>query len=508
MTRRLVARSFLALSGLLCASTTPALSQNATNYHVLNNGPDATLIGVGAGGSQTAADGLGVYVPGEDLRGSLLADIDGSGPLEPQFSYRITSFSESVCLFGPGTSGQTELRFPGIYFFELDGLNPNQPAVFTQPLCSPPISASFLPYGLGPHSSVSFVAATVSALGPVHGVMLPDNGLVAGTGQATLVFAASIQTPPIPPGCVYLQLFLPSALGLVDGLDGLWRYTVNSDDGNQYWQLSLDEMNLWQSNSVPLDNGATQATALFSVVDYALLLTSNEANTHAILAPHGILQAGPYYDQTENMVGGGAPNFGFDVGRGSRAVSFSGLGGVKVPASLGGLGSGAQDPAYGPGGTVPTLGFATWDNKPNSGLGGLGSQRVTWVSVDLAQIAGVAPSPGVTKLGGTVRLPVETLGFIQPVTRALLPVLQHETKAAPTGWPHPHGLAGGTVPQIAGGSAQIALAALAPRVPCNLGIPVNVQYGTTGLNTAPPPALTFDPSVADLSGRKELYLFR
>jgi hypothetical protein len=502
----------VACLGIVLAPT-HAVAQNGSNYHVLDNGPDAALIGIGAGGTQTALDGIGTYVSGEDLRGSILVDPDGNGPLGSQFCYRNVSFTESVCIFAPGTSGQLKLDFPGVYFIELDGLNPNKPVVFTRPVCSTPILASFIPYGTGPSSTVSFVAAAVSALGPAHTLLVPDNGLVAvlGGGTASLIAAGSGTLGPIPsPGCYEVQFsWQASALPFLDGIDGLWHYAVNSADGNQYWQMSVDEMNLWQSNSVLLDGGATQAASFFSVTEYGFLLSSMEANTHAILAPHGILQAGPYYHQTENMVGGGAPNFGFDVGRGSRAVSFGGLGGVKVPAGLGGLGNGAQDPAYGPGGTVPTLGFATWDGKPNSSAAGFGSKRITWVSLDLAQIGAAAPSPGVTKLGGKVRLPVETLGFIQPVTLVHLAIFQHETKVPPSGWPHPHGLSGfPSPPIIAGGSAQVSLAALAPKVPCNAGIPVNLQYGTTGLKPTAPFALTFDPNVADISGRKELYLFR
>ena len=500
-----------AVLGVVCASAETA-AQNGSNYHVLDNGPDAALIGVGAGGGQTALDGLGTYVPGEDLRGSILVDPDGNGPLAPQFCYRNVNFTESVCLFGPGTSGQIKLVFPGIYFIELDGLDPNKPVVFTRPVCSTPILASVIPYGTGPSSTVSFLAAATSALGPTHTVLVPDNGLVTvlGGGTATFIAGGTGTLGPVPSGCYEVQFtWLASALPFLDAIDGLWHYAVNSPDGNQYWQMSVDEMNLWQSNSVQLDGGATQAAGFFSVVDYALLLSSLEPNTQAALAPHGLLQAGPYYHQTENMVAGGAPNFGFDIGRGSRAVSFTGLGGVTVPAGLGGLGAGAQDPAYGPGGTVPTLGFVTWDNQYYGGPGGFGSKRITWVAVDLAQLAGQAPSQGATKGGGTVRLPVETLGFIQQLTLTLLPVFQHETKVAASGWPHPHGISGFPMPiYVAGGSLQVPLSALAPKVPCNVGLPLNLQYGTTGLNPEAPPALTFDPNVASLSGRKELYLFR
>jgi hypothetical protein len=87
-------------------------------------------------------------------------------------------------------------------------------------------------------------------------------------------------------------------------------------------------------------------------------------------------------------------------------------------------------------------------------------------------------------------------------------VFQHTTKVAPSGWPHPLGMTPFPGTDVAGGSIQVSLAALAGQVPCNLGLPLNVQYGTTGRNPSAPPALTFDPSVADISGRKELYLFR
>src|SRR5678816_3887111 len=137
----------------LACATASAAAQNGSNYHVLSNGPDAVLIGVGAGGTQTAQDGLGTYVPGEDLRGSILTDPDGNGPLPPQFCYRGVSFSEGVCLFAPGLSGQIKIQFPGVYFIELDGLHPNSPVVFTRPVCSTPITASVIPYGTGPSST-------------------------------------------------------------------------------------------------------------------------------------------------------------------------------------------------------------------------------------------------------------------------------------------------------------------------------------------------------------------
>src|SRR5262245_36458065 len=97
----LVARfrlSFVVVVAAAASMASPAVAQNGSNYHALCNAPDAVLLGVGAGGTQTAQDGMGTYIPGEDLRGSLLVDPDHNGPLPPHFSYRITHFTESLCV--------------------------------------------------------------------------------------------------------------------------------------------------------------------------------------------------------------------------------------------------------------------------------------------------------------------------------------------------------------------------------------------------------------------------
>jgi hypothetical protein len=525
----------VALTALALGSMGVVSAQNGTNYHVLCNNGDAAFIGVGAGGAQTAADGIGTFIPGEDLRGSLQADPDGGGPIPLQFCWRNTGFRESVCVFAPGTSGFLQIRFPGIYMVELAGAVPNPapganlPKVFTRPTCKTPITASFIAYGTGPSSTASFVATTSSAFGPTQTIILPNDGLTP-TGQggtATLVQGFAGQLPASPTGNLpsagcYVVQFVPvaSAVPYLDKIDGIWHYAMNSDDANQYWVVSDDEMQLWQSQTLSTDGGLTALPAFFSVVDYDLLLASLEANTTAIIAPHGIEQAGPYYAQTFNMTGGGGPNFGFDVGRGSRGVSFGGKGGVKVPAGLGGLGSGAQDPAYG-GGAVPfrnTLGFATWDNKPNIGVIGKGSDRLLWLGIDTAMLGGLGPcgnpgNPNITKLGGTVRLPVIGTGFMQAVTNSSLPTFIHTTKvAAGGGWPDPDGIPSGAfgVPAIAGGSIQVRVDNLVNKVPCTVGgtIPLNITYGTTGRNHFPPPTLTWDPSNADISGTKEVFLWK
>ena len=489
-------------------------AQNGTNYHVLHNGLDAFFTNIGAGGTQTTSDGIGQFTPGEDVRGSLQVDF---GTLGIQFSYRQAAFREARCVFTPGViSGQILLKMSGTYFIELAGLNANNNVVFNRPVCTTPIAASFLAYGVGPSSTVSFIAALTSALGPTQTVVLPDNGLVAGSGTATIVAGfTSVSANPLASGC-YISHFtwVPTALPFLDKIDGVWHYAVNSDDENQYWGFSIDEMNLTRSNTIATDAGVTALFQFPSVVDYGQQWASREASTLAVLAPHAVQQQGAYYTQTENMAGGGGPNFGFDAGRGSRAISFSGLGGVKTPPGFGGLGNGAQDPAYG-GGATRTLGFVTWDNKANNGAIPFGSGRITWLSIDLAQISGLGPqgspgNPNITKGGGTVRLPVVGTGFIQPVTSLALTIFQHSTKAAPSGWPDPDGAPSGFagVNPIAGGSIQFNVGPFVAKVPCNGSLPINLTYGTTGLNHFPPPALTWDPANADISGAKEIYLWK
>jgi hypothetical protein len=384
-----------------------------------------------------------------------------------------------------------------------------------------------MPYGVGPGASgFSFLVLAVSAVPFVppiaaHDIVAPDNGLINGSGTATLVAAAgNVQIPPgtgsVAPGFCYVVQFTwtASAVPYLDNIDAIYHWAVNSDDANQYWGMSDDEMNLWQAQTVISDAGLTAVPTFFSVLEYEFFWASREANTTAILAPNGIEQTGPYYTQTENMNGNGTPNGGFDVGRGSRAISFSGLGGVKVPPFLGGLGNGAQDPAYG---GVPlnvkTLGFATWDNKPNISVAGEGSGRITWVSVDLSQIGGGSPEtdPDITKVAGTVKIPVVGTGFIQPTTSLALSIFQHTTKASVSGWPDPDGFPGSGafgVPPIAGGSIQFNVGPFVNKVPCNIAVPINITYGTTGKDPFPPPTFTWDPASADISGSKELYLWK
>lgn len=499
----------VALSALALGTMGVVNAQNGTNYHVLNNNGDGAFVGIGAGGAQTATDGIGTYIAGEDARGAL--QVNFGGTLGVQFSYRNVAFRENACVFNAGVvSGQLLLDFAGIYFIELDGLNANIPVVFTAPKCVSPIAASFVAYGFGPASTVSFVALATSALGPTQTLLAPDNGFVAGSGTATLVGGGTGTLGPVGSGCYIVQFtWTASAVPYLDNMDAIWHYSVNSPDLNQYWIMSDDELNLHQALTVITDGGFTAVPGFFSVLDYDLGMATLDAVTAAAIAPAGVENNGPYYTQTENMTGVGGINGGFDVGRGSRAVSFLGLNGVKVPAGFGGLGNGAQDPAINA--TATTLSFVTWDNKPNVSLDGIGSNRVTWLSIDLPQVFGTSPEldPNITKAGGTVRIPVVGQNFLQPVTQLGLGIFLHTTNPAASGWPDPAGITSGAfgVPAIAGGSFTLGLATSVGSVPCNIGLPVNLTYGTSGSNPGFP-TLQWDPTVGDVTGTREMYLWK
>jgi hypothetical protein len=501
-----------AVLGAVCLCLLPgaARAQHGTNYHILSNGVDVMYGGVGAGPSQTKADGLGTWIAGEDLRGSHLLGATGD------FGYRLRGVREQVCI--PFISvGPISIKFGAILFVELDGLNAHAQAVFLNPACPSPGpsfplggSAGFIPYGVGPGSSSSFVVADLppgAGPSPSSAMLLPNNGLVPSSagGSAELVGAfPDIVLPMVSSAfCWGVQfMFIPTAIGLHDDIDGLWHYVINSEDGNQYWGFSDDELNLWQSNSVATDAGLTAVVTFPPNADYDLLLISAQPTTMATLAPVGVNLDGPYYTQTGNVQNeyGVAlnPNGGFDVGRGSSMISLSGTAGVPNPTT----GLGNQNASNNPG-KVPTLGFLTWDN----GGDGNGSVRLTWLSLDVLGAHGGDPASdvGLTQLGGTIRIPAVSSGFIQAITHATLPLYGHVTQA---GFPDPSSYVMGAfgVQGIAGASQQLPVGN--PPAAC-LGLAVNLTYGTsgrTGVLGAPGP-VTWDPAVADTSGTRELYIF-
>ena len=126
---------------------TSVAAQIARNYHVLTTDTDVIYIGVGAGGSTTAVDGIGTWVPGEDMRGSHIVAFSSD------FGYRNPVFRENACVtdFSPGTGA---INCRGLLFMEFDGMNGNRPAVFTKPFCTPGAASAFfssalVPYGGG-----------------------------------------------------------------------------------------------------------------------------------------------------------------------------------------------------------------------------------------------------------------------------------------------------------------------------------------------------------------------
>jgi hypothetical protein len=492
-----------------------AAAQNGTNYHVLSSDTDALYIGVGAGGSATGADGLGTWIPGEDQRGSNLIALFGGGS---DFAYRQPRWRENVCVFD-FAPGEGFIGFGGIIFIEFAGMNPNRPAVFSKPFCTPGAASAFfstagIPYGGGNPGFVTTVGDFLLSGLPSAGglpsssvILLPNEGLVGAgaTGGATLIAAAAANLGIASTGfCWGVQFsWLPSALTITDDSDGLWHYNINSPAENQYWMMSTDEINLWQSYTVGLSGGGTVAQGFLAQTDYQMLLTSVSPNTTVSLAPQGLAQSGFYYMQTENI--GFNPNGGFDVGRGSQAVSMSGLKGAINATSL----VGNQDPAgpvgIGAGPFLPTLGLVTWDNGGDLD----GSSRLGWLSLDFLGSFLAFPSSAYTDLtlfGGTVRAPIADAGDfgVGGLPSGLFGVFVHTTSLAPSGWPDAGGFSSGAfgVPPIAGGSIQLPMPVL-PAV-C-IGIPVIVTYGSSGLTDGG--GLTWNQDIAATSGSKELVLF-
>jgi len=477
-------------------------AQNGSNYHVLTNGGDVTFRGVGAGGAQVAPfDCLATFVAGEELRGAHVVQWSGD------FGYRQQGFVEQVCVpvAGPGTLA---IKFPAVMFLELDGLNGNAPVVFTNPQCSSPSfplgTSGFVPYGTPPGSTASFLFKIFpSGAGIASGItsIIPNNGLVPSAGgTSTLIAAAAMTLPITSTGFCWGVAFrwIPTALSSLDDNDG-WMHSVSiSPDLNQYWMFSDNEQNLWQSQTVASDAGATALRLFFANDDYALTFVDADPVTLATLAPRA--GATPYSAWTANVSNEYGvvmnPNGGFDVGRGSSAISFSGHAGVPNPAT----GVGNQDPTLGPG-TVPTLGFATWDN----GGDGNGSVRLTWISLDTLCLLGLNPAtdPGVLKFGGATRVPVVSAGLLQPVTSLCFGVFGHVSRP---GFVSP--FPSFSNPTTIGGASWQLPTGPHPSA-CLVGVSFNATYGTSGrLGTLGAPGkLTFDPAVADTSGTRQLFLF-
>ena len=509
----------ISLGVLATALTLGSVSaQNGSNYDMESNSFDFAFIGIGAGGTQTAVDGLLTHIRGENLKGSHKTQLG-------DFGYRNPKFRETMCVFNAGPGGITALRFPALLFIEMGTTgaagpagNGNKPVVFTNPACANPgpqfpLGASgAVPYGTVPGSTANFVLTLMpSGLPgiPTSTVaVLPNDGLVGtqANGTATIIAAASASLPIASTGFCWAVQFTwnPSALASLDDVDSWEHYLENSADGNQYWGISDDEETIWQSSSVILDSGATALLALPANMDYGLTMATVEPTTKASLAPVGANAAGVYYAQVAGVVkenGAAAINLngGFDVGRGSEVLSLSGKKGVANPNTL----LGNQDPTAA--GKTPTLGFATWDNGGDHN----GSVRLPWLSVDLIALSPTPAKPssdvGVIKPFFGIRIPVVSAGLLQGLTKTTFGLFGTKTTNVP--WPDPDGFPPGTfgVLPIASASNQFPTTGLTV-CPVVISLPVNITYGTSGRKDGPG-GLTFNPAIADVSGTRELFLF-
>lgn len=499
----------LGLLALLGQDTTA--QANGSNFSLLHNGLDVVYTGLGAGGGALASDGIGTWVPGEDMKGPRMTVLGDWG-------HRNVGITENVCVLGPdpgpgGTIGGLAILFANVAMVELDGRNGHRPDVFTAPTCTSAgipglTSAGIVPYGVPTTAGVLTPSASFLLVGypsgipglPSSGLVLPNNGLFPSGhgGTATLIANTGLAGLPITStGFCWTVNFnwLPSALASLDDVDGWWHYAHTSPDLNQYWGMSDNEMNTWQSFSVA--RVGSGLTGFAANLEYAFVMTSSDPQTLDALQP-AAAGGGVYYTTTVGAGGGnpGAPGSGFDLGR-HGAWSQSGLGGVPGPS-----GTGNQDPANGPFPTaIPTVGFATFNNRDYAMTGSpSGGFRLLWLELDWDAFLGIDPALAgdAALFGGSVRVPapIPTIGaWPQPLTIALFPLLVHDT--APNGWPNPYGSGG---PVISGTSVHLPLVL----GPVCIGAPVALTYGSSGL-LGPGGPLTWDPTVNAASGTKQLY---
>ncbi len=530
MTLKNVTRG-LALGAAVAGLSLTATAQNGTNYDALSNGLDVFVGGVGSGGAQTAADGIGHFIPGEDLRGSTRDNIEGD------FAYKQYGWRESACILSAGPGGATTLHYASVSWFEFNGSTKtgHSPIVFPNPADTTCVtfplggSGGFVGFGAPAGSSANFVIAGLPSAISSASVLLPNENVVpsaAGSSVFILAGAAIGPTPIASTGFCWATQFqwTPSALPSIQDINnGWWHWTQNNPLGNQYWGFSGDEGNLWKSRTVASDGGVTAITALVADAEYNAVSISVQPNTNLATAPAGFFAGGSYYLNTANVVDGvtGGPtlniNGGYDLG-GHHTLSLGGTAGV--PSINTGLG--AQDPA-GVGGVAPnggplftSIGFHTYDTTSDAG-----GKKVVWLSVDFDHLLGIAPSNGtdITVAAGSVRLPaISTLAVpgLQTIAVELLGLFAHEAFACPTcSSGAPNGFAPGSfgVPDTQGASIQLPIPALDSL--CNAGPqpgPLVVTYGSSGLKGtagvgAAASGLTFSQNISATSGHKSFFLF-
>jgi hypothetical protein len=487
----------------------PALTWSEGNYHVLHNGVDLDFYGgLGAGGTMDPGlDGIGTWIPGEELRGNHLTSLG-------DFGYRQRGFRETVAVydqFPPGAS--LEINFPYIAWVEIDGGNGHAPIVFNNPVDNDCADWSFGPGTTGygaPAGEESFLI-TMSPTAPHDLLVIPNEGVLSGTGSATII--AEIRNLVIPImddlHAWEVQIEWVNPLESKDDIDGWYHWTTSSPNNDQYWGLSVDELALWHSFSIPTTSGLTNVQTFFARVEYALLMLSADPVTHAALAPLGAEGTGPFYTTATP----GNFNGGFDLGRGSQMLSFSGKSGVWENNN-----TSNQDPLQAALPVTPALGFVTFDNTDYDGDGDLvgtppvGGYRLTWIDLDLDVSFGIDPALATSALQwfGSSRVPIQigsTPGpFPSPTTLSFFPLFVHAT--TPVAWPDPGGYGGSAgdfgVPMVAGASVFIPLGGIDSV--CFVGLSIALQYGSSGLVSSTGP-LTWDPAIARVSGTRQIFLF-
>ncbi len=524
--RRLHHAAIALLAASLAAAPLHAQG-NEENWHPLSNGFDGVYADRGAGGGQTTgADGIGTWVPGEDLRGSTLAAFSGD------FSYKMVSWMHTVCLQDSSGDG-TGYYDPRWTWWEFNGLNANNQPVFTEPFC---IAEGLLgtgfghPYGTPASSTASFLIMGLPTFLGTANFVVPNGGLVpsGSSGEMELIAALTPAAPvEVPTGCyVFGARFLPTAIASRDDIDGWWHWAQHGPlDGSarNYWGYSFDEINVWQSQTVESTGNVTEIITHPCVTDFAYHQATLEANTTAALAPNGAeLGLGNTYSfQVENTNSGVCPiptihlNLGYDVGRGAMVLSRSGVTGyVDYNDRLSSPMFAPQDPAGGSGGgggKIATLGFMTWDTREYLGGGVVGSERVTWIALDWDGFfrKDSSASSDITCFNGQVRRPFklyanEQGSTPQDLTLSLLNLFCHTTLKAPSGFPDPEG---GTDSIF----ADEHVAATSSHLPTDqdgdsicLGVKIALEYGSSGLSHNG--GLTCDPDDASTSGIKTLFL--
>jgi len=509
-----------------------ATAQNGTNWDILSNGFDVVIAGIGAGtfsdpdGSPgtgdeivaTAADGLGYWVPGEDLSAATVAPFFGT------FGYRIVGWREFQCLLTPGantTGAGLVINYPHISFYEHNSPNSNCPTCFDNPFCTTAAPGALLPSAGDPFPSSCFTLSGVpTAFGPSSlAVLLPSTALGLSANPIYILAAANNTYLDIPDPsigfCWTVEFgWAPSALPLQDNIEGLWTYRQNSPDGNQYWGISNDETNVWASNTWTLltDLGLGGQVVLTHPAnqDYVAHLQARDAVTRAALAPTGFngvgntFYAGPIPNGAGAPLGPFDPNGGFDIGRGAHAIALSGTGGAAGPLGAGNQALTNNPPtSAGLGANVTTLGFSTFDNFGNAAAAPVG--RAMFASIDLDGLNCVPSGtlvPDITK--GIVRVPFNAGGFVTfgPAIQFLFQGLfGHSTASGyfdPDFGPTPPGF---SVPLAGGHSIHLATSA---QVGACAGVPLNLTYGSVGLKTNG--KLDFQNANGSTSGRKELFL--